>query len=124
MKPPQKRWVRHARTGDRGYIVQHNGRLAVRLDRTGDGTLIAYREGDWTEDTAKLALSAQQIARIAFAADRELCLVKGMPRAKHREWINLTQERRLAWTKGPPADGPRTKLYQAIMNSMKDVPVE
>jgi len=116
--------LRHRQTGDLGHIVVEAGVKSVRYDRP-HGPTIPYRPNEWMEEENRPPLNRSQLARVAFAADRQLLyFTQHYSRAK-RTWDALTDEERIHWTKhGPSSEDPnRVKLFDAIMKCLEPLTV-
>jgi hypothetical protein len=110
--------VRSLRDGQLGYLVEgETGALAVRLDRKAENRVVPFVPSEWTPDK-ETRLSAPQIARVAYEADRALRLVTGEYGVP--DWISLREPVRLAWAKGLPAGANeiRTSVYRAILKEL------
>lgn len=115
--PPAKRWYKRKSDGQLGYMTEVNGREMIRLDRPNDPTAVVPYSEDWDPVSSDRPISKHQVAKIAFAADRALCLVLAKHAEAKEEWVGLTDAKRLKFVKeGPPADPPlRRELYEAIV---------
>lgn len=91
----------------------------VRLDRPGEDIVKAYNASEWRDDVPPTGLSEIQVAQIAFAADKMLCLHLRMPDKARREWLDLTDARRIQWVKEGPKHPQRAKLYALIKEGMR-----
>lgn len=119
-KPSDRVYYRHLETGDRGYLVEREGRPAIKWDRpfAGDTSFELTR---WKkEDDAVPLFSAHQVAMVAFAADKECCRALGIVDIAQRQWLDLSEKQRRDWMKdGPKAKlGPRRELYEAIVKAI------
>lgn len=114
--------VRSTRDGQLGYVVQSDegAGLAVRLDRKQENRVVPFNPREWVPDE-KARLTAMQIARVAYEADRALRLVTGeygLP-----DWVSLRENIRLSWLKGlqleasatPESAAIRAALYRGIL---------
>lgn len=114
-KLSERVYYRHLETGDRGYLVERDGKPAIRWDRiAGDTTHDLTR---WKkEDDALPLFSAHHVAMIAFAADKECCRALGQVDLAQRQWLDLSEKQRRDWiTDGPKVRlGPRRELYESI----------
>lgn len=117
-------WYRHKDTGDRGYAVVRGGNPAIRFDRGMTVDQSSLEPGKWKLDTDKTPeFSAIQIAQICFEADKKLCWAMGLPELAKREWLDLSEKRRIAWVnKGPQVQdvgyARRARLYMAIQTEL------
>lgn len=118
--PGEREWYRHSTTGDRGYRVRREGKDAIRLDRP-EQELIQSMHG-WTRDEYGSMFVREQIARIAFAADRAVCGVVGDHAIARQVWHDLREQDRVKFVaKGPPdgAHPMRRLIYNAIATATK-----
>ncbi len=115
--------VRSTEDGQLGFITEGaegNGGLWVRLDRRGETRLLPYEPTKWVkEEEPRLAEIA--IARICYEADRGYRLAAGSYSLP--SWIEMREEDRIAWIKGPPkdADGKRVKLFEGLRKLVKSL---
>lgn len=115
----ERRYVRHRRTGERGYLVVRGGVERVRLDRPQETTL--PRTDDWDDDMDVTRLTLQQVARVAYAADMELLRALGHYQPE-TAWLSLVPKVRIALVeKGPSgADVAIRKLvWEAIWSVLR-----
>lgn len=98
-------------------MVEVNGKEVIRLDRGKSEELVPYRDNIWQPVDSDRPVTRQQVARIAFDADRQLCKQLALHGEARIEWASLTDAARIKFVKdGPPADPPlRRKLYEAIL---------
>jgi hypothetical protein len=99
--------LRRVTDGQIGFLVvdPETKRRSVRLDRGTklgtDQSTVPYSEHAWEQDHAP-KLSADQIRRVCYAADRELRIVRGEYSVK--QWIDLKDQERIGWR--PTAEDP------------------
>lgn len=123
--PAQAReWYRHVKEGKHGWKVYRDHRPHIKLDNKQLDVCIIYREQDWIADTEHRPLTKFAIAKVAFEADKALCIAMGLVDKSKREWLNLRDENRQAWIeKGPrgstPEDRTRQSLFQAVMKELE-----
>lgn len=110
--------VRSVRDGQLGRLVESDtGHLLVRLDRRVE-TLVPFIPALWVPD-AEPRLTALQVARIGYDADRALRLALGEYNIP--DWTQLREPVRLEWMrKGVPEVAPelRRKLAAAITKAV------
>lgn len=112
-------YYRDIQTGDLGYMVRREGKACIRLDRPLQEIIRPYRKNQWKPDVEHRPLTKFQVTRIAFEADRQLCLTLGLHDKAKREWMSLTDEQRIAWSDGGPTDKvERVKLYRSVMKAL------
>lgn len=118
-------WHRHSLTGDRGYPVKRQGRDAMRYDRGPHIDQYSFDLNLWKLEVDKVAeFSAIQIAQVCFEADKKLCWAMGLPELSKREWLDMSEKRRIAWVgKGPlerdAGYARRARLYKAIKSELE-----
>lgn len=116
--PPadQRELVRNG-WGELGWLVRRDGKSMVKLDRPNQDIVKPYVASEWLPEVPQRPLARQQLARVAFEADRELCRSLGAFAHAMRTWQRLNEHERKEWTeKGPKeAAGPRVTLYKSIM---------
>lgn len=122
--PAQAReWYRHAKEGSNGWKVYRGGRPHIKLDNARADNCLFYREQDWIADTEHRPLTKWAIAKVAFEADKALCIALGLVDKSKREWRNLRDETRQAWMdQGPrgttPEDKVRKQFFDDVMKSL------
>lgn len=116
MSGPERKWLRHAQTGDRGFLVQRDGKTMVMYDRPAAEILVPYNPSLWKEEVEPEAMGRMQAAEIAFLADRRYLYFTGEFAKAKRDWTALRDEERQAWAKaGPGGEGTRATLFRAIV---------
>ena len=106
--------VRSTNDGQLGTLVEsETGDLMVRLDRPAERLEVPFNATRWMQAPDE-RLSPMQLARVAYAADQALRLVRGSYGIP--DWVALKEAQRLPWLKGLPADADdlRRKLHRAI----------
>jgi hypothetical protein len=120
--PPeaQRELVRNG-WGELGWLVRRDGKSMVRLDRPNQEILKPYVASEWLPEVPMRPLARQQLARVAFEADRELCRGLGAFAHAMRTWQRLSELERKQWTERGPKEksGPRATLYKAIMGGLE-----
>jgi hypothetical protein len=117
-RAPDKQYVHHVTTGDRGTIVETDEGLFVRLDRVNQEILKPYHEHEWIPEESHRPMTMHSAGQVSYEADMALRRALGMPRGGP-EWISLREPDKLRWIrKGPQDRGPREKLYKAIRKAL------
>lgn len=107
-------YYRHSQTGDRGYKVIREGRVAIRRDRPNIDDY-TFQIGDWNAEVVDAKrFTEAQIAAIQFEADKKLCWALGLPALGKREWIDLQEKARLDWMREGPKTPERAGLYKLV----------
>lgn len=129
--PPKqaREWVRHVQDGQLGWKVVRQGKTMIKLDRGAQAVEMNYRETDWIEELEHRPLNKWQIAKVAFEADKALCIALGDIAGSKREWINLRDESRQRWIdRGPSGSTPehevRRGLFKAVMAQLAPLALE
>lgn len=118
--PEQRELVRSASTGELGWLVRRSGESMVRLDRPNQEILKRYVASEWLAEVPQRPLARQQLARVAFEADRELCRSLGAYAHALRTWGRMDDHARKVWAeKGPDSPPARVTLYRAIMGGLE-----
>ena len=119
-KPSEREWWRHTHTGDRAYRVRRGGRDMVRLDRPNE-ELLQELGSMWSRDEYGSLFVPEQIARVAFMADRGMCSLLGLHMESRLTWQELPEKVRQAFiASGPPKSSrARRRIYEAIVEAMK-----
>lgn len=110
-----RQYYRHVQEGQRGYLVERDGKKYIRLDRPNEVMERIFREHEWQLDREARPLNQHQVGRVAFEADKAACIALGEHDDSRREWASLTESKRLAWMASGPPPGPRKELFDAIM---------
>lgn len=121
--PDRRIWYRHARTGDRGFLVRRMGADHIRYDRGDPLQTVPFRSDEWTEDTQKRRLHDHEVAQVAHAADRRLCRALGLAREANRDWLDIPEAERIRYvTEGPdaPEGSTRARLFRLITEALRD----
>lgn len=121
-KDGERCWMSHSLTGEKGWIVKRNGRIHVRFNHGDWETTRAYNATQWIADKQHRHFNRQQIVKVAFEADRELCMLLGERKLAMRTWNKLTDAQRRSWMdKGPKRLKVREELYKMIVNHLEKV---
>lgn len=125
--PDQRLYYRNRQTGDLGWLVRRGGKNVIRLDRGQREELRDFRESsagespDWAAEHEPAKMTVSSCAKVAWAADQELCRALGLHGELVGEWLSLDEEVRIDWCKnGPGGDGPRALMFWAIMASLEE----
>lgn len=117
--PHGREYQRDNTTGDRGWLVRRDSKTWVRLDRAGQEILRPFREATWTAEIDHRPLTKFQLAHVTFEADKALCKALGLADLGRRDWLSMTDEKRIAWmTNGPGVDPKRRALYDSIVETL------
>lgn len=118
MTAETSKWYRHRQTGDRGRFFYEGVAPFVQYDRP-NGAKLPFRESDWVEEVDAPPMSRGQIARVAFAADRQLLYFTAHYSKAKRDWAAQTDEERVEWIeKGPATGKDRKELFAAVMSAL------
>ena len=112
--PDDRIYYRHVREGQRGFMVERDGKQLIKLDRPNEEILRPFREHEWMLDREARPLNKHQIGKVSFEADKALCEALGEYDGSKRDWLSLTDEKRIRWIERGPPPGPRKELYNAI----------
>lgn len=113
------RYVRHAKTGERGELVMKDGQEIV-VDPVGRRIPAPYKPQDWLEETVSRRMSKMQAAEIAYLADQGLQNWLGERARAKKLWISLREEDRIAFADdGPKAPPARRLMWKVIMGALK-----
>lgn len=119
--PRDRQYMRHAQSGDLGWLVRRGGEDHVRYDRVGvDQTVKVTRDvrgvpNNWTPVAPPAPLNTFQVAMIAYEANRLLDRYLGNVNNK-KAWIDIDEDKRRDWLEwGPNSPGIRDDLYKAIL---------
>lgn len=117
--PDERTFYRSSSDGQRGYMVRRGGKDVIRLDRPMEEILRPFNESQWTPDEERRPMSIAQVAQVAWAADRKVCLYTGKPELARTDWLDMREAQRIAWIKeGPPGD-IRQLLFKTIMATLQ-----
>lgn len=116
--PDERVYYRSSEDNQRAYLVRRDGKDMLRLDRPMEEILRPMNQS-WKSDNQVHAVNAQQLAQVAFAADRQLCRVLGRHNEATLEWLSLKEPARIKWMKKGPCTGDiREDLFDAIMGTL------
>jgi len=115
-----KRFMRHNETGDLGYCVMNRaGEEGVMLDRPNQRIVQTNIRGKWSDEPNAQKMHMPQLARICFAADKQLCTAMGDFKRAKRDWASLSDTERFLWTHtGPQNSTVRYALWTAIRDAL------
>lgn len=124
IKPSDRVWVKHKWQGSIGFLYEDDdGSRRVRLDRPHDPNAHKpYDPGVWERHVVEKHMLPMQVAQVAHAADRALCLFVGRHELVGKDWGMLTEQERIEWMdEGPdPEDDPvRAKLFAFVKDALK-----
>jgi len=122
-KEHERKFYRHSKTGDLGYLIKNKqGVPYMRYDRVNNVKAVRYSEMDWIEEDEHRPIPDMHLVRVAFEADRALCLILGIHTQAKKEWLDLTDSDKIAWQrKGPSRPVIRRKLYLLIMDVLRSM---
>jgi len=112
------RWFRHRETGDKGFLVEVDGKQMIQYDRGPHvKQQVDYRESQWEEQVDIRVLTPAQLGRLAYECDRALCDIARLVQRTPKAWMDLRDGEREAWTKNGPPRGHRERrmLFEAVM---------
>ena len=115
----QRSYWRSTVNGEKGYLVQRDGREYIRIDQPGDTVERNFRPSDWIPEVEHRPLSPMSMARVAWAADQELCVGLGIHAAK--AWINTPESARIRFMEQGPDGTARRAVYDAIMGALREL---
>ncbi len=113
--------MRRRNDGQLGFVVERpaddGGGLGIQLDRRAEKIVFPYSTQLWAVDEGT-RLTPSHVARIAYAADRELRMARGEYGVK--EWTAVPEKERMSWMARLPAgaDAERVKTYAAIRGAL------
>lgn len=119
--PADRVFYYHTRTGDRGYLVERDGKEFIRYDRPGEEILRKFGDRDWKIDKDYRPLTKGNLAQIAFEADKKLCFFLGEHDHGKKEWLDLKDNERIDYVENGPTSSPeiRGELFDAIYDALK-----
>lgn len=119
--PSERVWYRSNKTGQRGYLIQQDGKDMVHLDHPNDYHVVPM-SSEWQPDNAVAKLSPMQRAQVAYAADCVLRKFVGEADGRTGEWSMLSDAERIEFVDHGPkkANGIRKALWASILEELKD----
>lgn len=119
-KDAERIWFRHRYDGQLGFLVQREGRDMIKLDRANEDICRPFNAIEWVPEHERRPMTEAQMAQIAFAADRQLCVFLGMHDKTKEQWLDLREEKRIAWMRqGPAHPEIRANVYRGIMDALR-----
>lgn len=118
----QQDWYRHKDTGEAAIKVTDGGREYMRYHRTEQVIQVPFRPEEWIPDVERRPFTTVAVARVAHAADQELCRGLGLLRLSRMTWDDLTEQGRADRIERVPlpAPGIRAKLQEAVWDLLED----
>lgn len=121
-KIAERTFFRSTANGDRGWLVRREGIYSIKLDRPMQDIIRPYRAHEWSQEKQSWPMQKIDKARIAFAADKELCKAIGLLTGTRTTWLDLTDEKRIEWMEnGPSRPDIRIKLHTMIMEALREL---
>lgn len=118
--PAERTYYRRKTDHQLGWMVRREGKDCIRLDRAAQD-LIEKLDGKWELHENRRPLGIGNLAQICFEADKALCRFLGMQKEARANWVDLSDDMRIAWMrKGPVRDPLRRALYVAIKAALGD----
>lgn len=115
----QRVWYRHVETGDLGFLVMRDGEQKIKYDQGGDR--VVKLDGKWRAEVAHTPLTAQAVGRVAFEADKGLCIALGLHAEGRRDWLLMSPTERIAFTTSGPIGAHndiRARLFSFVNRSL------
>lgn len=121
--PPSKReWYKSSTTGDRGWLVKREvdgkEKSFIKLDRPMRETLLPFTKTQWLPVGEYRPMTRQQLAQVAFEADKKLCFFLGKQHRSRTDWASLSDEDRIEFVKNGPPGADRQRLFKANMKAL------
>lgn len=118
--PEERAYYRHASTGDRGYLVRREGQDFIRYDLGPIRERVEpFNPSLWKSDHDRRPLTLFQAASVSWAADQMLSRFLGDYEAR-KDWQALSDRERAQWMGKAPEGRIRAKLYQAVMECLRE----
>jgi hypothetical protein len=116
---PDPVWYRNTTSGERGSLLERDGKTYMRLNRKDEEILSIYRPSEWIPERENRPMTRFQVAQVTLEADKKLCTFLGKPALAKRSWLNMTDEARIEWAdKGPPGE-IRGAMWKAMTEALK-----
>lgn len=119
--PGEREYFRDHGRGDRGYLVRREGKDCIRLDRPEQELVVPFT-GSWKRDEFGSLYLSDQIAQVAFHADRGVCALVGLHAESRKQWRELSDKERIHFIRRGPPDGAhplRRLVYESIFEAAK-----
>ena len=125
-EPKDREYFRNRQTGELGYKVIREGVSKIRKDRPMEDLCTPYSDTQWKPEEERRPLTEYQLARIAFAADKEVCTFLGLHERSRREWLSMQDGERSRWVQDGPSEEDdatpeRVMLYESIMVGLAEL---
>ena len=125
-EPEDREWFRNRQTGELGYKVIRDGINKIRKDRPMEDLCTPFSDTQWKPEEERRPLTEHQLARIAFAADKEMCVFLGLHERSRQEWLSMSESAKFGWVKEGPAgeDGStpeRVMLFESILEGLAEL---
>ncbi len=108
---------RSATTGDKGFMIEVDGKKYIELDRPSNPSRRVYKEREWVKEEEHRPLLPQEIGRVHFEMERTFLLALKDPKARKMNWEMMTNLERNEWVREMREDDKPPlvqKLHDAI----------
>lgn len=121
--PPVGTYLRHARTGDLGRVIEENGELFIKPDLPGSPVkypITMYY--NWMIEPRAKKLPPGSWAKVCYVADQALCDIHPELKRVPTEWASLHPLKRAEWIerKVKFKEPIRLELYNAITKILEE----
>lgn len=118
----EKVWYRSNQTGDLGWMRRRDGKPRIKLDRPQEDfdVDVPFSKDRWKVDNEHRPMGLAQAIRVAFDADKQLCLTLGLHDKARVDWVGLDEVARRKWMEeGPSTPLIRRIVYRAIRSALE-----
>jgi len=105
---------RSTTTGDKGFMMEVDGKKYIELDRPSQQVRRLYKEKDWIKEDEHRPLLPQQIGRIHFEAQKYLLIAVGDPEGHKMDWLMMQNQDRNDWMQEESDVALVRALYDAM----------
>ncbi len=108
---------RSTTTGDRGYLVEVDGKKYIDLDRPSHSSRRLYKERDWIKEDEHRPLLPQQIWHVYFQAEKYLRIALGDPKGNKMDWMMMDNNTRGEWVR----EEPEHRLLRTVREALEEI---
>lgn len=109
-------YFRHRQTGERGYLVQRDGEVMIKMDTGPQGAEKRFVRHFWVPDAEHRPLTRTEIGRVLYESDIAVCRMLHIEQGRRRpEWGLLSHDKQQKWALEGPKEPRRRAAWAALL---------